>query len=262
MGVDWIVCLANSYKHDHRCVAGINLTTKKWVRLVGREVPGCVTVQEASYANGKPVAPLDLFEVELGDGCGSCSHPEDTYITSKKWKFIRRFDQPEEHKILVSLCSKSASIFQSYEDRIYGKKFEHAEAVTSLELLQPDDLWWWVREENGKRKNRALFRMGRAGRARYDLAVTDPVWLEQLSLLPAGVYPHAMFCGKEPEKPLLVISLSEPFQGFHYKLVAGVVQLSGVQKTVPVPGFIRAAKPAAQEARPHRFHFRWHARHS
>ena len=71
-----------------------------------------------------------------------------------------------------------------------------------------------------------------------------------------------MFCGKEPEKPLLVVSLSEPFQGFHYKLVAGVVQLSGVQKTVPVPDFIRAAKPVAQEARPHQFHFRWHARHS
>ena len=36
MGLDRIVCLANSYKHDHRCVAGISLVTKKWVRLVGR----------------------------------------------------------------------------------------------------------------------------------------------------------------------------------------------------------------------------------
>ena len=33
MSFDRILCLANSYKHDHRCVAGISLVTKKWIRL-------------------------------------------------------------------------------------------------------------------------------------------------------------------------------------------------------------------------------------
>jgi hypothetical protein len=51
MSLDRIVCLANSYKHDHRCVAGISLTTKKWIRLVGRTVPGCLTIRETSYAD-------------------------------------------------------------------------------------------------------------------------------------------------------------------------------------------------------------------
>jgi hypothetical protein len=225
MGIERIVCLANSYKHENRCVAGISLTTKKWVRLVGRAVPGCVTVQEASYANQRPAAILDLFETELGETCGSCAHPEDVYITGRPWSFLRRFDSPGERKFLSAFCSRSAAILQSYEDRIYIKKLAHAAAAHSLELVQPEDLWWWVREDGGKRKKRAVFRCGHVGRARYDLAVTDPVWLEQLSMLPVGIYPHAMFCGQNQAKTLLSISLSEPFDSFHYKLVAGVVQL-------------------------------------
>jgi hypothetical protein len=43
--------------------------------------------------------------------------------------------------------------------------------------------------------------------------------------LPAGIYPHAHFFRAKPPKTFLTISLSEPFDGFHYKLVAGVVTL-------------------------------------
>jgi hypothetical protein len=95
----------------------------------------------------------------------------------------------------------------------------------SLELIHPEDLWWWIREDSGKRKNRALFRAGQASRVRYDLAVTDPGWLDRLNLLPAGIYPHAFFFNGKLPRTLLTMSLSEPFEGFHYKLVAGVVCL-------------------------------------
>jgi hypothetical protein len=69
MGLDRIVCLANSYKHDNRCVAGISLVTKKWVRLVSKHVHGCVTRAEASYSNGQDVALLDVFEAEVAEKC-------------------------------------------------------------------------------------------------------------------------------------------------------------------------------------------------
>ena len=57
------------------------------------------------------------------------------------------------------------------------------------------------------------------------MAVTDPAWLDQLKLLPAGIYPHALFFKTKPPTTYLTMSLSEPFEGFHYKLVAGVVTL-------------------------------------
>jgi hypothetical protein len=49
--------------------------------------------------------------------------------------------------------------------------------------------------------------------------------LNMLNLLPTGIHPNALICGNKPTRTLLTISLSEPFDGFHYKLVAGVVNL-------------------------------------
>jgi len=225
MSLDRIVCLANSYKHDHRCVAGINLISKKWVRLVGREVPGCLTRAETCLADGREVGLLDVFEAELGEACASNCHPEDVYISGNRWLPVRRFDRPGDARFLADYVTKDPIVLQGYCDRVYAKKFEKTAAICSLGIIRPDDLWWWIREENGKRKNRALFRLGHVGRIRYDLAVTDPAWLEMLRLLPAGIHPHATLCGGKTANTLLTVSLSEPFDGFHYKLVAGVVCL-------------------------------------
>jgi hypothetical protein len=225
MGLERIVCLANSYKHDHRCVAGISLDTKQWVRLVRQTVPGCLTLKETCYPDGREAALLDVFEAELGEECGSNSHPEDVIVTGKPWRPLRRFDEPRDARFLAAYVSKGPAILQGYGDRVYGRKIEGTPVEKSLELIHPENLWWWIREENGKRKNRAIFRIGHVVRACYDLAVTDPVWLEKLRPLPAGIYPHTRFFDGKPPKTLLTISLSEAFDGFHYKLVAGVANL-------------------------------------
>jgi hypothetical protein len=225
MSLDRIVCLANSYKHDHRCIAGISLTTKKWVRLVGRRIPGCLTIRQTCYRDGSEAAILDVFDAALGETCGSNPHPEDVFVTEDPWRLVRRFDELRDAQFLNNYVNRSPVLLQGYGDRIYIREFADAPATHSLELIQPDDLWWWVRESGSKRKNRALFRLGKVNRAHYNLAVTDPAWLDELHLLPAGIYPHAFFFGGKPPKALLTVSLSEPFENFHYKLVAGVVNL-------------------------------------
>ena len=225
MSVDRILCLANSYKHDHRCVAGIDLSTKRWVRLVGRKVTGCLTVGETCYQDGTEAALLDVFEAELGDNCSSNGHPEDVFATGQPWRPVRRFDEPRDLRFLKEYLNKRPALLQGYSDRVYVRKFAEAPASHSLELVQPEDLWWWIREENGKRRNRAVFRLGHASRTRYDLAVTDPKWLEQLRSRPIGIYPHESFFATKPLGTFFTVSLSEPFENFHYKLVAGVVNL-------------------------------------
>ncbi len=102
VGLDHIVCLANSYKHDHRCVAGISLVTKKWVRLVGRAVPGCLTLKETCYGDGKQAALLDVFETELGEKCGSNCHPEDVFVMGIQWQPVRRFGRAS--RCQISCC--------------------------------------------------------------------------------------------------------------------------------------------------------------
>ena len=199
MGLDRIVCLANSYKHDHRCVAGINLVTKKWVRLIGREIPGCLTMNESSYSDGRQVGLLDVFEVELGESCGSNCHPEDVFVTETKWRLVGRLGELLDADALTSFVNREPAVLEGYSDRVLASRFKSTPAECSLSLIHPEDLWWWIRDENDKRRNRALFRLGHVSRVRYDLAVTDPPWLDQLNLLPAGIYPHAFFFkGKPP----------------------------------------------------------------
>jgi hypothetical protein len=223
MSLDRIVCLANSYKHRHRCVAGISLTTRKWVRLVSKRVPGCVTIQQTCYLGGNEAAVLDVFEAELGEPCGSNCHPEDVFLVEKRWRAVRRFEESQDAEFLDGYVNRSPLLLQGYGDRVCAHNFAEARATHSLELIQPDDLRWWIGDSDGKRKSRALFRLGHA---RYDLAVTDPVWLAQLNLLPDGIHPHGLFFGAcKSSKTLLTVSLSESFEDFHYKLVAGVVNL-------------------------------------
>ncbi len=101
MRLDHIVCLANSYKHDNRCVAGISLVTMQWVRLIGRKVPGCMTRDEARYPDGSTPSLLDVFECELGDECGSRHHPEDICVTARPWRRIRRFGETGDIQALT-----------------------------------------------------------------------------------------------------------------------------------------------------------------
>jgi hypothetical protein len=162
-----ILCLANSYKHENRCVAGINLVTGKWVRLFGHKVPGCLTLKEVCYPDGKEVAILDVFEAELGEPCGSNSHPEDVFVIERPWRLLRRFDEPPDAQLLTAFVNKEPVVLQGYGDRVPKCKFDKGPAKISLGLVHPDDLWWWIREENGKRKNRAEFRLGHVGHVRY-----------------------------------------------------------------------------------------------
>jgi hypothetical protein len=225
MKLDRIVCLANSYKHDNRCVAGISLVTKKWVRLTGRTIPRCLSRSEARYGNGKDVCLLDVFEVEIEAECGSNHHPEDVLIAPTQWRWVRRFDEPADLDVLKSIVSQEPILLEGYCDRIDTHKFESAAARLSLGLLAPDDLWWWIREDSGKRRFRASFRLGHDGRIRYDLPVTDPAWLDQLNFMPTGIHPHSILLGNRATRTFLTASLSEAFEGFHYKLIAGVINL-------------------------------------
>lgn len=228
MGLERIVCLANSYKHENRCVAGISLTTKKWVRLIGTEVQGGLTRSQTCYSDGREARVLDVFEAEIGDECGSSYHPEDVIVMERTWNLCRRFDAPADSRFLLACSNKQPTLMKGYSDRLFRLKASAASRWLehSLELVHPEDLWWWIREDKGKRKNRAVFRVGGGRRTRYDLAVTDPEWLTRMQSFPPGIYPHADFFPDRVPTTFLTISLSEPFEGFHYKLVAGVILLT------------------------------------
>lgn len=59
-----IICLANSWKHGDRCIAGINFLKGRWIRAVSDLPDGRVT-KEMRLIGGTEPALLDILEIPL-----------------------------------------------------------------------------------------------------------------------------------------------------------------------------------------------------
>lgn len=220
-----IVCLANSYKHGGRCVAGICLENDQWVRLRSAEGEGCLTAHDYTLAEGKgELRLLDVFEAELHYAMPSDCHPEDWVFADVAWKLVERPCSAKTWAKVEAHAVNKGSLLGGYGDRVWASLFCEHPAKASLALVCPSDIWWWVREDRGKLKYRALFRRNNVT---FDLAVTDPRWLEQVHLLPTGIHPHGLLA-PDARETWLTISLSEAFNpggggAAHFRIVAGVI---------------------------------------
>lgn len=214
-----IVCLANSYKHGGRCIAGIDIDSGAWIRLHGNSPDGALCACEYALDDGTEPRLLDVIEVELHYAIPTDSHPEDWRIALTRWQLVERPANPERMQRITAATDKVPTILRGYRDRMADHEVRSKPLQSSLALICPNELHWWIREDHGKPKPRALFQRHHVT---YNFSVTDPHWLNQLKPLPEGIYPHSTFAATGTET-WLTISLSEAFHGFHYKLVAGVI---------------------------------------
>jgi hypothetical protein len=215
------VCLANSYKHGGRCIAGKCIDDNAWIRLLGDASDGALSPSEYALDDGTEPRLLDVIDVELLYAVPSAPHPEDWQIAPARWHLVERPSVRSLSSRVIGHDAKSKVVLLDHRDRIAAWELKYKRVKSSLCLVCPSEIHWWIREDKGKRKVRALFH---SNYVTYDFALTDPRFLDRLKLLPAGVYPHSAFA--EPDAATwLTISLSEPYFGFHYKLVAGVIEI-------------------------------------
>ena len=60
------IVLACSFKHGGRCVAGIDLTSKKLIRLISNdEKTNYAIPKQECYALGRMLCPLDIIEIDI-----------------------------------------------------------------------------------------------------------------------------------------------------------------------------------------------------
>jgi hypothetical protein len=223
-----MVCLANSYKHGGRCVAGICVETGEWLRLRGKADDGALSPREYSLAkNHGELRLLDVFSVDLHYAMPSDCHPEDWAVSTMPWQLMERPCPAHKWDKIAAEAPIAAHILGGYRDRVSAEELLVKPMASSLALVHPDNLWWWIREERGKRKCRALFHRNNVT---YDLPVTDPRWVEQMNLLPLGIYANSMLA-PGAAKTWLTISLSEGFRpradgpAWHFRIVAGVIAI-------------------------------------
>lgn len=232
MPVKQIVVLANSIKKHARCIAGREVNDEglgAWIRPISDVGEGELHPNHYRLGDNRDPSVLDIVEIAFRGQRHDPGQPENWLIASEsRWNKLGVYDASnllavEEHPddLWVESNHKIDRISESAQAQ---RTNQHSLTVITPENLQ-FRLW---REHNQysdriQKKSRACFRyLGQD----YSLSLTDPIFSQQ-------------YCNNHPnigedvrvvhcpfgDHCLLCISLTPPFHGYHYKVVATVLRL-------------------------------------
>jgi hypothetical protein len=218
-----IVCLANSRKRGKRCVAGKeivnNQLTHNWIRPVSKKETGQLSEIDIMLKDGKGPALLDVITIPI---LYQQTHDYQTenYFIDHCQRWIKQPALPA--KLLPHLCDFVESLWINGYHSSHGKndkiplELVISSIDTSLLFIKPNSLAISVSTEYGvNKKVRANFTYNNQ---QYKFSVTDLAVELHYETQRDGEYPIA-------DDVYLCISLGEPFEGYCYKLVSGVILL-------------------------------------
>jgi hypothetical protein len=207
-----ILILANSTKKRGYCVAGKEIASNKWIRLVANSMGAELGLNQTTYndlANRRqtiPYEPLNkVLRLNLGNAVPLLYQPENVLVNQNLGQEIK-VTQP-------SITYDTPSDLWGVGDRIKASDIEQGlvKITQSLYLIQVSNMQFYTNNYN---KNRAYFQYENNT---YDLGTTiNPSIFNNLK---NGLLSH---------NNIITISLGEPFlnprsnQREHYKLVAAV----------------------------------------
>lgn len=224
------VVLANSIKKDGRCVAGREMPGEDgafgpWCRPISSDRPeGELFPQHMPLKSGT-LSPLVVVDVPLSGYAKNPAHPEDWYVSGEQWEIADTLNRDE----LVDLIEEPPNLWLEKgqrSDRVSTAFIEKLEEHQSIYLIRPDALRIrYGREYNpfkghNQKKSRVLFNYQGAA---YDLSLTDPI----ASATYCKDFPDVDEPAKEIalENSAICVSLTPPFKGFHYKVVATILEM-------------------------------------
>lgn len=218
-----IICLANSWKHGDRCIAGINELQGKWVRPVS-DLPDGKIPKEMLQINRVEPALLDVLEIPLtqtGRDFGFAC--ENLSVLPGEWRQVGKV--PPAY--LLKYCNSQKYILHNdlrYVTVEYMQSLPMCDCLT-LQLVKA--VTFTVKKlikrfEGGNKwkgswKGSIVTQHGQKLTAK----ITDPVFIKKLE------------SGYRPQKACLVtVSLGMPWRRDNWegddpcwKLIAGVVEL-------------------------------------
>lgn len=217
-----VVCLANSWKREGRCIAGIDLDTGQWVRPVcdclypedGR-IPRSVRLVE-----GREPRLLDILQIPLAEtGNDFGFECENLSVLEGQWRYLGQA-QPSD---LLPYCRGFTDILHNLQKYVYPsylKQLPFSQRHT-LQLIQTSS---FSIEKKLHPKGYIEWRgtvQAMQDRILEKAKITDPVFVQKLEI------------GHQPQNICLVtVSLSMPWappgwDGEHpcWKLIAGVIKI-------------------------------------
>ncbi len=209
-----LICLANSWKHGDRCIAGINSLKGQWIRPVS-DLPDGRIPKEMRLIGGTEPALLEVLEIPLAKtGLDFGFECENLSVLPGTWRRVGKVPPG----FLNKYCSNEEYILhndQRYVTVSYLQSLPISQRRT-LQLVKAVELS--VRTVGQAKWEGSLVT---ATGQRLTAMITDPVFIRRLEL------------GYCPQNPYLVtVSLSMPWRPADWegddpcwKLIAAVVEL-------------------------------------
>lgn len=222
MSLTRLVVLANSWKHQDWCLAGIDLDTGKWVRPVTELDDGRVPKARMELGGHFPVL-LDVLEMPLDTtGPDFGFESENRTILSGQWRRVGRLTPRDvlRYATQPDLVLHNEKKYVSVGE-LRRKPFRER---TTLQLVKVDDF----RVRDARRTDTAKpnwLGIIISGEKELEVKITDPVYSNKLN---RG--------WKAARECLLTMSLGMPYKPPEWgekakpvcwKLIAGLVELRG-----------------------------------
>lgn len=207
-----IVILSKSRKHKNYCVAGKDIQTGEWVRLISEnsEIHNAIESKDLIYDNDEEADLLDIVRVTLKDMSEKYknTYQPENYILDN----IRYLGQLKEYD-LNKLVENIDTIFFNQYNRISSEDLMHINDVNSLLMIKVPILKVNIKDC----ENRRLIANIKYNQIWYNgLTITDMKFTEKYydEILDSN--------GKNFYNIKIVVSLGERYYDYHYKLIATV----------------------------------------
>lgn len=210
-----LVILAKSAKYGNYCVAGIELSTNKWIRPISHDekIADAVTAAELTYADNSQAQILDVVEIDFEDmPVENAVQPENFFFKNGTWKKFGRLTLADVEKI----CGFDTIDFIFYDTsrRLELSTIDSVDRKKSLLLLPIENISLVTEIRNDEKKFQANFNYG--GVEYKYFGVGDIALRENFSDKPCGEFFIA-------EKAVATFSLTNPFKDNRcYKMIANL----------------------------------------
>ena len=197
-----------------------------FVRLVAPTPTGVLYPEQRRLDGMAEPRPFDLIRVEAPWADSRPAQPENRVVDDTEWELLER---PASRPHLVRLERTPVSngpLFGNSGRAVRATGFDGGASILYVEPFETEAAYEW---DAAKEKYRARLRF-RSGETNYDLPLTDCHYSQILRNRGEGVFTLSQLGCRAPHGLRLVVTLGEPFHGWCYKMVSGILPRRTVER--------------------------------
>ncbi len=190
-----------------------------FVRLVAPTPTGVLYSEQCRLGGMAEPRPFDLIRVEAPWADSRPAQPENLVVDDTEWELLER---PASRPHLVRLERTPVSMGPLFGNSGRAVRAPGFDAGASVLYVEPEETEAVCEWDGRKEKYRTRLRF-RSGETRYDLPLTDWQYAQILQRRGEGVFTLSRLGCRAPHGLRLVVTLGEPFHGWCYKMVSGIL---------------------------------------